>query len=95
MCQILAFRKRWNKLNVMDRAQLLMQTLLKPYYVTPMLKSSLQKLYGSHHNLVDRNEISISLMTSFTFYVDRYFPLSLQLFLPDLTVYIGNTADVL
>jgi len=26
------------------------------------LKSSLQKLYGRHHNLVDRSEISISQM---------------------------------
>ena len=31
-------------------------------YVVPVLKSSLQKYYGLHHNLVDRYEISISQM---------------------------------
>ncbi len=36
------------------RAQLLMQMLRKQGYVAPRLKSSLHKLYGRHHNLVDR-----------------------------------------
>ena len=35
----------------------------KKGYVAPRLKSSLQKLYGRYHNLVDRYEISISQMT--------------------------------
>ena len=35
---------------------------LKQGCVDPRLKSSLQKLYGHHHNLVDRYEISISQM---------------------------------
>jgi hypothetical protein len=30
-----------------------MQRLLKQDYVAPGLKSSLQNLYGRHHNLVD------------------------------------------
>ena len=47
----------------LDRAQLLTQKLLKQGYVAPRLKSLLQKLYGHHHNLVDRYEISISQMT--------------------------------
>ena len=37
--------------------------LLKQGYIAPMLKSSLQKFYGRHHNLADRYEISISKMT--------------------------------
>jgi len=32
---------------------------------------------------------------SFTFYVDVFFPLSLPRLLPDLTVYMSNTAGVL
>jgi len=40
-----------------------MQKLPKQGYIAPRLKSSLQKLYGRHHNLVDRYEISISQMT--------------------------------
>jgi hypothetical protein len=39
------------------------QKLLKQGYVAPRLESSLQKLYGRQHNVVDRNEISISEMT--------------------------------
>ena len=47
----------------LDRLQLLTQKLLKQGYVAPRLKSSLQKFYGRHHDLVDRDEISISQMT--------------------------------
>jgi len=42
---------------------LLTQKLLKQGYVASTLKSSLQKLYGRHHNLVDRYGISISQKT--------------------------------
>ena len=45
----------------LDWAELL--TLLKQGYIAPRLKSSLQKFYGGHHNLVDRYEISIPQMT--------------------------------
>jgi hypothetical protein len=41
----------------------LAQKLLKQGYLAARVKSSLQKLYGLHHNLVDRYEISISEMT--------------------------------
>jgi hypothetical protein len=53
----------------MDRAQLLVQKLLKQGYVAPRLKSSLQKFYGRHHNLVDviRN-IHISLTMDLLFF---------------------------
>ena len=47
----------------LDRAQLLTQKLLKHGNVAPRLKSSIQKLYGRHHDLVDCYEISISIMT--------------------------------
>ena len=47
----------------LDRDQLLTQKLLKQGYVASRLKSLLHKLYGSHHDLVDRYEISISQMT--------------------------------
>ena len=46
-----------------DRTQLLTQEKLKQGYVAPRLKSSLQKFYSSHHNLVDHYKISISQMT--------------------------------
>jgi hypothetical protein len=39
------------------------QKLLKQGYIAPRLKSSLQKFYDRHHNLVDHYEISISQMT--------------------------------
>ena len=45
----------------LDRAPLLTQELLKQGHVAPRLKSSPQKFYGRHHNLVDRYEISIYL----------------------------------
>jgi hypothetical protein len=81
----------------LDRAQLLKQKLLKQGYVAPRLKSSLHIFYGRHHILVDRYEIlHISNDNgSFTFYVDVFFPLSLPRLLPDLTVYMSNTAGVL
>jgi hypothetical protein len=47
----------------LDRIPLLMQKLLKQGYFVPMLKSSLQKFYVRHHDLVDHYEISISQMT--------------------------------
>jgi hypothetical protein len=51
--------------------------ILKQGYVAPVLKSSLHKLYGRHHNLVDHYEISISQIT---FYVDVYFLYHCQYF---------------
>ena len=37
-----------------------MQKMLKQGYIAPRLKSSLQKFYGRHHNLVDRYKIFIA-----------------------------------
>ena len=58
-----------------------------------MLRSSLRKLYGRNHDLVDRYEISISQMTmnNLLFYVDFFFRLSLPRRLLDLTLYMSNT----
>ena len=64
--------------------------ILKQGYVAPVLKSSLHKLYGRHHNLVDHYEISISQIT---FYVDVYFLYHCQYFYQ--TVYMSNTSGVL
>ena len=75
----------------LDRSQLLTQTLLKQGYVAPRLKSSIQKFYDRHHNLVDRYKISISNDNgSFTFYLDIFFPLSLPRYL-----HMSNTSGVL
>ena len=49
----------------LGRFKLPAQKLLKQGYVAPRLKSSIQQLYGRHHNLVDRYEISISQMTMY------------------------------
>ena len=54
------FAKYSDFLNI---AQLLTEELLKQDYVTLRLKSSLEKFYDRHHDLVDRYEISISQMT--------------------------------
>ena len=47
----------------LERAQLLTQKLPTQGNVATRLKSSLQKFYGRHHNMVDRYKISISQMT--------------------------------
>jgi hypothetical protein len=47
----------------LDRVQLLTQKLPTQGYVATRLKSSLQKVYGCHHNTVDRYKIFISQMT--------------------------------
>ena len=91
-------RYRCNKPEVKCQSQDIIRRLEKIKLITlvaPRLKSSLQRLYSRHHNLVDRYEISLSHMTNdngiFTFYVDVFFPLSMPRLLPDLTVYMSNT----
>ena len=37
-----------------------MQKMLKHGYIAPRLKSSLKRIYGRHHDLVDRYKISIA-----------------------------------
>ena len=69
----------------LDRVHLLTQKLLNQGYVAPRLKSSLQKLLGRHHDLVDSYEISISQMTMDLFLsrIFFFFPLSLTRLLSD------------
>ena len=52
---------RYSRACVQYRAQLLTQKVLKQGYVDPRLKSSIQKLYGRHHNLLYRIEIFTSM----------------------------------
>jgi hypothetical protein len=52
---------RYSRAGVQYRAQLLTQKVLKQGYVDPRLKSSIQKLYGRHHNLLYRIEIFTSM----------------------------------
>ena len=60
-------------------------------YVALRLKSSLQKVYVRHHNLV----IHISNDNgSFTFYADVLFSPALPRLLPDSAVYMSNTVGV-
>ena len=56
-----------------------------------MWKSSLHKMHGRHHNLI---EISL-WQWIFYFFNEIFFPPSLQNLLPDLPVYMSNTAGVL
>ena len=79
------------------RSQLLTQKLLKIGYVASKLKSSLTKLYGHYHDLVERYEILISQMTMDLLLLRRFFvfPLSLPRLSLDLTVYMSNTTGVL
>jgi hypothetical protein len=58
---------RYSRACVQYRVQLLSKKVLKQGYVAPRLKSSLQKLYGRHHNLLYRIEIFTS-MDIFSFF---------------------------
>jgi len=48
----------------LDRGLLLTRKLLNQGFMLVKLKSSLRKLYGRHHDLVDRYGISVSQMTT-------------------------------
>ena len=51
-----------NYADFLYRARTLTNRLLEQGYVATRLKSSLQKFYGRHHELVDRYGVSISTM---------------------------------
>jgi hypothetical protein len=60
-----------------DRGLLLTRKLLNQGFLLVKLKSSLQKCYGRHHDLVDRYGISVSQMTTDMFhlsYTSQFFP---------------------
>jgi hypothetical protein len=46
----------------LNRAKTLSQRLLDQSYVQPFLLSSLQKLYGRHHDIIERYEVLVSQM---------------------------------
>jgi hypothetical protein len=53
----------------LDRGLLLTRKLLNQGFLLVKLKSSLRKLYGCHHDLVDRYGISVSQMTTDMFHL--------------------------
>ena len=69
----------------------------KQGYIASRLKSSLQKFYDRHHDLVDRYGIFTSQMTMDLLFSKQicFFTLSLPRLLHDLTVYMSYTVDVL
>lgn len=82
MSQLIRYARACAKCsNCLDRARLLTQKLLKQGYVVPRLKSSLYKIYGCHHELVDsyelifisqmRNDLLLFMQLLFPIYHDR------------------------
>ena len=57
----------------LDRRLLLTRKLLNQGFLLVMLKSSFQKCYGRHHDLVERYGISVSQMTTDTFHLSKHF----------------------
>jgi hypothetical protein len=55
---------------------LLTRKLLNQGFLLGKWKSSLRKLYGRHHDLVDRYGISVSIMTTDMFYLSQTLPCS-------------------
>jgi hypothetical protein len=55
--------------DIFDRGLLLSRKLLNQWFLLVKLKSSLRKLYGRHHDLVDRYGISVSQMTTDMFHL--------------------------
>jgi hypothetical protein len=58
----------------LDRELLLTRKLLNQGFLLVKLKSSLRKLYGHHHDLVDRYKISVSQMTTDMFHLSSTLP---------------------
>ena len=70
----------WNSLDFLDRGLLLTRKLLNQGFLLVKLNSLLRKIYGRHHDLVERYGISVSQMTMDMFhllYHSRSFPHSL------------------
>ena len=68
----------------LNRAKTLSQKLLGQGYVQPLLLSSLQKLYGRHHDIIERYEVWVSQMRINIFRL--YFS-------PDIITGIDSTLD--
>jgi len=58
----------------LDRGLLLTRKLLNQGFLLAKLKSSLRKIYGHHHDLVDRYGISVSHMTTDMFHLSEALP---------------------
>ena len=58
----------------LDRWLLLTKKLLNQGFILAKLKSSLRKLYGRHHDLVDRYGISVSQMTTNMLHLSQTLP---------------------
>ena len=58
----------------LDRVLLLTEKLLKEEFLLVKLKSSLRKIYGHHHDLVDRYGIYVSQMITDMFHLSSTFP---------------------
>ena len=58
----------------LDKRLLLTRKLLNQWFLLVKLKSSLRKLYGQHHDLVDRYGISVSQMTTDMFHLSYALP---------------------
>ena len=62
----------WNSLYLLDRELLLTRKLLNQGFLLAKLNSSLRKIYGRHHDLVDRYGISVSQMTMDMFHLSYH-----------------------
>ena len=58
----------------LDGGLLLTRKLLNQGFLLVKLKSSLRKLYGCHHDLVDRYRISVSQMATYMFHLSQTHP---------------------
>ena len=58
----------------LDRGLLLIRKVLNQGFLLAKLKSSLQKFYSHHHNLVDHYGISVSQMTKDMFHLSQTLP---------------------
>jgi hypothetical protein len=56
-------------INFLDIGLLLTRKLLNQGFILVKLKSSLRKFYGRNHDLIDRNGISVSQMTTDMFHL--------------------------
>jgi len=64
----------WHSLYLLDTELLLTRKLLNQGFLLAKLNSSLRKIYGRHHDVVDRYGISVSQMTMDMFRLSYHSP---------------------
>jgi hypothetical protein len=64
ICIAYNFKRQTSYQDFLDRGLLLTRKLLNQGFLLVKLKSSLRRIYGPHHDLVDRYGISVSQMTT-------------------------------